>query len=486
MTYSLEIELFLETDSNSLKVLHKGNLTAEECLRESLKWRLRPFQDSIKHINIHIQPDMCEEVNFSASSSGGVGETIMPTHLNQSVENNEWSSSSSIKKQIKFSYYGKFLHFLKTFCLKNENGTFKLEFHLNETKVKSCQHFMDQILDYERKVKCELLEHGKVSSVNFSKKDTDNLCNLTIGLGAFGVVFKTTEYFIRGRNKTRLTINNGQTELCGIFATKTIPLRTISTVNSVNREIYILDMISKNDALKNHVVKYFGSCVDDEYLYIIMEYISGPNLNEYIVENYNQFNQSLQEDEEKIKSASDILKIVNHLCKGLTMLHYIGISHRDIKPGNIIVDNDGNFKFVDFGFSALSPNTKIDSNIRVTDMLKWENKVMGTYRFAAPEVLSFEFNIDWFKADMWSLGTVLYYVMTGNQFLERSSKNRHKVLNILYNKMEECEKPLHIPLYKSVFDISKTNMFVRQTQRHLKKCVRHLLEYMPSNRKIIF
>lgn len=207
-----------------------------------------------------------------------------------------------------------------------------------------------------------------------------------------------------------------------------------------------------------------------------MEYLPGPSLTEYIIEkNYN----SLQTNDERIDNCNDILKISKHIMEGVKNLHSLGICHRDIKPGNIILDINHNFKFVDFGFSALIPEF-IDDN----DILKCDNKVVGTYRFSSPEVLSFSSDINWLKSDLWSLGTVIYYIVTGKHFLEKTSKDRHEMLNILHKRMEG-KKPLSIHLYDEIFSIKNSTYFTNNIQRKLKKRIRGLLEYTQNNRKFI-
>ena len=443
--YSLEIELLIKNKNQSLCVFNKNNQTVEDCLKESLKWRLRPFQKTIKKIYIFIKPLIDENVDDFSSSSptrnsinysslttqSTFTNTIPPQNANGLP--NEWDDHTAdhltIKKKISFACYGKFLNFLKTYCFKNEAGSFKIVFILDDLYVNSCSAFHEQLMAYQTKIKQKIL--GSNIGVQECKKNI--VCQSLIGLGAFGVVFKSTMPKSIQKN----------IDVCAI---KVIPLLTISNVSCVHREIYILNLMSQQLKLNPYVVNYYGSFIDTEYLYIVMEYLPGPSLNHFILANNEKYNNktltlSKKNQKECIK---EIQSIVIHLSKCLFLLHELGISHRDIKPGNIMADVKNNFKMVDFGFAALQPQ------LNVQDILKWDNKVVGTYRFSPPEVLSFEPNIDWLKADYWSLGTVLYFVVTGKQLLDKSSKDRHEMLNILHKRLDTV-KPLHIPFY-NIFD----------------------------------
>ena len=66
--YSLEIELCIE-NKESLVVFCQKNLFSEECLKEALKWRLRPFQKSVKIIYIYIEPEVCKDSAISNNAN---------------------------------------------------------------------------------------------------------------------------------------------------------------------------------------------------------------------------------------------------------------------------------------------------------------------------------------------------------------------------------------------------------------------------------
>lgn len=100
-------------------------------------------------------------------------------------------------------------------------------------------------------------------------------------------------------------------------------------------------------------------------------------------------------------SSSEIKKIFKQVCTGVRDLHAQGIAHLDIKPENILIDSKGNAVVCDFGCSYIS-NTRT----------KYTLQGRGTQSYQAPEVrVSGQY--DPFKADIYSLGTLLHVLVTG-------------------------------------------------------------------------
>ena len=90
--------------------------------------------------------------------------------------------------------------------------------------------------------------------------------------------------------------------------------------------------------------------------------------------------------------------------KGLEYCHIHNICHRDLKPENILLDKDGTIKISDFGLSNLSWKFKEGPNLLHT--------TCGTINYIAPEVIKNE-SYDGQKADIWSCGVILFYLLTG-------------------------------------------------------------------------
>ena len=149
----------------------------------------------------------------------------------------------------------------------------------------------------------------------------------------------------------------------------------------------------------------FGE-TNDVY-YFIMEYVDGINLRQMLHGGKLGPRQALE--------------IVPAVCDALQYAHDKGIVHRDIKPENILVDTDGQVKIADFGLAKLlDKNTKMPS-------LTQANQVMGTLHYMAPEQFERPLDVD-HRADIYSLGVVIYELLTGElplgRFAPPSSKSQ--------------------------------------------------------------
>jgi len=123
------------------------------------------------------------------------------------------------------------------------------------------------------------------------------------------------------------------------------------------------------------------------HMFICMDYYDGEPLNE------------------KIKGGpipiDEAVDIAIQMAMGLDKAHKKGIVHRDIKPGNLILTEDGVVKIVDFGLAKLTGKTKLTQT----------GTTLGTVSYMSPEQTKGE-GID-HRSDIWSLGIVLYEMLTG-------------------------------------------------------------------------
>jgi Protein kinase domain len=108
----------------------------------------------------------------------------------------------------------------------------------------------------------------------------------------------------------------------------------------------------------------------------------------------------------------ETLGIVPQICEALEYAHGEGIVHRDIKPENILLDQKGRVKVADFGLSKLLvPGPK---DLQLTQ----SGQVLGTMHYMAPEQLEKPLEVDQ-RADIYSLGVLLYEMLTGGLPLGR-------------------------------------------------------------------
>ncbi len=162
-------------------------------------------------------------------------------------------------------------------------------------------------------------------------------------------------------------------------------------------------------ALKSpHTVQLYDFGVaDDGTLYYVMELLEGVDL-ETLVRRFGPV------------PAERAVHVLRHACHSLAEAHQAGLVHRDIKPANLFLIRAGiehDFvKVLDFGLVKLGPARAGPDAVKLTDM----GAVAGTPAYAAPEVALGEANVDR-RADLYSLGCVGYWLLTGRLVFEGES-----------------------------------------------------------------
>ncbi len=111
---------------------------------------------------------------------------------------------------------------------------------------------------------------------------------------------------------------------------------------------------------------------------------------------------------------SDTLDIVLQVASALTAAHGAGIVHRDIKPENIMLRRDGIVKVLDFGLAKLVEQTPLDAEAETRMQVQTQaGVILGTAAFMSPEQARGQ-EVD-ARSDIWSLGCVLYEMLTRQQ-----------------------------------------------------------------------
>ncbi len=147
---------------------------------------------------------------------------------------------------------------------------------------------------------------------------------------------------------------------------------------------------SKAIGLLSHpnIVKVYDVNFSDSIQYIVMEYIDGITLKQYI-------------DVQHVLNWKDIVHFTTQILRALQHAHDRGIVHRDIKPQNIMLTADGSIKVMDFGIARFSRS----ETRTITD------KAIGSVHYISPEQAKGDITDS--KADIYSVGIMMYEMMTG-------------------------------------------------------------------------
>lgn len=137
-----------------------------------------------------------------------------------------------------------------------------------------------------------------------------------------------------------------------------------------------------------NIVNIYDVGVEDGIYYIVMEYVNGKTLKEII-------------REKAPMPYIQILNISRQICLALDHAHSNSIIHRDIKPQNILITNDGIVKVADFGIARASSSATLTNT----------GSVLGSAYYISPEQARGSFTDN--KTDIYSLGVVMYEMATG-------------------------------------------------------------------------
>jgi len=138
-----------------------------------------------------------------------------------------------------------------------------------------------------------------------------------------------------------------------------------------------------------HIPAVFEFAVVAEYCVLVMELVDGSNVFQLIRESRLPSRRAIE--------------VFQQVCDAVQFAHSRSIVHGDIKPGNILVNTDGQAKLADFGLARLMEQSDRDSS-------SWTP--MGTPEYAAPELYDRNATPD-HRADIYSLGVVLHEMLTG-------------------------------------------------------------------------
>ncbi|XP_066299558.1 5'-AMP-activated protein kinase catalytic subunit alpha-2-like isoform X9 [Branchiostoma lanceolatum] len=190
----------------------------------------------------------------------------------------------------------------------------------------------------------------------------------TLGVGTFGKV-KVGEHALTG-HKVAVKILNRQ------------KIKSLDVVGKIRREIQNLKLFRHP-----HIIKLYQVISTPADIFMVMEYVSGGELFDYIVKHG------------KLKEA-EARRFFQQIISGVDYCHRHMIVHRDLKPENLLLDSNRNVRIADFGLS----NMMADGEFLRTSC--------GSPNYAAPEVISGKLYAGP-EVDVWSCGVILYALLCG-------------------------------------------------------------------------
>eukprot|EP00755_Sulcionema_specki_P036743 Sspe_Gene.107560::Locus_85757_Transcript_1_1_Confidence_1.000_Length_1926::g.107560::m.107560 len=200
----------------------------------------------------------------------------------------------------------------------------------------------------------------------------------TIGEGAYSKV------------KKAVNVETNQT-----YAVKVLDIRKHKSDDReewLRREVAVLRKL-KHD----NIVKLYDVLSTGDKLYLVLEYVTGGDLLDHISKA-----RRLPEDEAR--------HLFHQIVSAVAYIHSEGVVHRDLKPENILLVTKRKVKVADFGLANIATRG-VDGGFKLM------TTIVGSPDYCAPEVVM-EKTYDGFKADVYSLGTILYTMVTGQRPFE--------------------------------------------------------------------
>ena len=205
-----------------------------------------------------------------------------------------------------------------------------------------------------------------------------------VGQGGAGAVYKaydTTLDRVVAIKKLRTSPIDGKdvSEVSGSHATPEALLREAKHLSSLQHP---------------NIVTVYDVGISEEEVYVVMEFLTGDTLSQVV--------------DKAVLPVEDFIKVTEQSLEGLCAAHANGMLHRDIKPANLMIvwDRSGEYrvKILDFGLAKVSQEPALQT-------LDQGGTILGSIHFMAPE--QFEMKPLDQRSDLYSLGCVLYYSLTG-------------------------------------------------------------------------
>lgn len=186
------------------------------------------------------------------------------------------------------------------------------------------------------------------------------------------------------------------------------PFRTSQDQARFDREVRILAQLRHANIVAIH-----DRGVSAEHHFFVMDYIEGRPLDRYLAESG--------------LSGSQIVELFLAICDALDCAHARGVIHRDLKPGNILVDTQGNPHILDFGLAKFTGDAGLIAEPTVTE----PGQFLGSLPWSSPEQVRGESGEVDARTDVYALGLLMYQALTGKAPYDLDGGVREVMTSIL-------------------------------------------------------
>lgn len=213
-----------------------------------------------------------------------------------------------------------------------------------------------------------------------------------IGRGSMGVVYEAYDPFVQRTVAIKVAHYSDNID---------------STTKQKLREAFFSEVYSAGKMQHPSVVSVYDAGQEDDMNYMVMEFVDGATLQEYVTG-------------KKTLTHNQIVEVIYQCAKGLDYIHRQGVIHRDLKPGNIMLSTEGEVKIMDFSIAHVDVGFE-----------NHNEDVQGSPMYMPPEQLSEEKRLV-FQSDIYSLGAVMYSLLVRKTPYKASSLESliYKICNL--------------------------------------------------------